>query len=123
MTPHATVAQAVANTLSLGDLESYTGLFVILRARLTPQERRRLAWATLMRCDDEEVEDVAKTVLPPQSRAGWPMVPLEDVVSEAAFWADHASHEELQAYAAVCLSRLPQAERLALTTPAKRRAA
>src|SRR5687768_13434782 len=101
---HKAAARAVLDTLTLGDLDAFGGLSVILRARLTPEERRGLAWAILRACDDEEVIDVAAAVFPPEARAGWPLVPLEDVLSEAAFWADHASQAELRAYAGVCLS-------------------
>jgi hypothetical protein len=104
--PHKIAARAVLDTLTIGEPDACAGLAVILRARLTAQERQTLAWAVLRACDDDEALDVAEAVIPAESRAGWPVVPLEDVVEEAAFWADQASPAELRAYAGVCLSRL-----------------
>jgi hypothetical protein len=110
---HKAAARAVLDTLVIADAEAFAGLSVILRAHLTPVERQYLAWAALMTCDDDEAEDIAKAVLPAESRAGWPMVPLVSVEDEAAFWAGLASPSELQAYAAACLARLPQSQRRA----------
>ena len=108
---HEAVGQLVSAALKLGgdtDLRPYWQLAQGLRLKLTRHERQALAWAALMACDDDEAEGIAKSVLPFERRAGWPVTPLEDVASEASFWADLASPAELQAYAAVCLSRLSQ---------------
>ena len=59
--------------------------------------------------DDDALRTVYRQVHPPLLRYLTVLVgpdDAEDVASEASFWADYASLEELQAYAAVCLSRL-----------------
>jgi hypothetical protein len=106
--PYKTAARAVLDTLVLGDVDAFAGLSLVLRARLTTEECRLLAWAVARALDDEDVVAVAEAIVPPETRAGWPVVPLDDVIDEAAFWADHASPAELQAYAGVCLSRLSE---------------
>lgn len=109
---HRAVMQMIGHTLHLGrtdGLQPFWGLAVVLRSKLTPFERQGLAWAALMACDDDEAAVISKTVLgTAETHAGWPMVPFEDLVSEATFWADHASLAELRAYAGVCLSRLSE---------------
>ena len=111
------VSRAVGYSLQLAPrdgLAAFLPLIAILRRKLDRHHRQGLAWAALMACDDEEAAGIAEAVLgAPEPRAGWPMVPFEDVVSEASFWADHGSPDELRAYAAVCLSRLAETERRA----------
>lgn len=114
--PHKAVARAVGTTLILGDVEAFAGLSMILRAKLTPEERRGLAWAALRACDNEEIEAVVDTILPAEEGAGSPLPPFDGAMAEAAFWVDYASPEEIEAYALVCFESLPagdQAEFLA----------
>jgi hypothetical protein len=120
---HNTAARGVLDALSIGDQDTFAGLSVILRARLTPLERRALAWAALRACDDEEVVMVAEAILPREARAGWPVVPLEDVAEEAAFWADHASPAQLRAYAVACFANLPPGDQGVFSPLVQRRAA
>lgn len=114
---HKDVSRAIAYSLHLAPrdgLAAFLPLIPIFRRRLDRHRLQGLAWAVLMACDDEEAAGIAEAVLgAPETCAGWPMVPFEDVVSEASFWADHASPEELRAYAAVCLSRLSESDRRA----------
>lgn len=114
---HKDVSRSIAYSLHLAPrdgLAAFLPLIPIFRRKLDRHRRQGLAWAALMACDEEEATGIAEAVLgAPETRAGWPRVPFEDVVSEASFWADHASPDELLAYAAVCLSRLSQAEKRA----------
>jgi hypothetical protein len=91
------VARMVGYTLSLGaDAENWHGLTVVLTARLTSQERVAMAWAVLRSLTPEQVVDVAQTVLP--DSLGAPIPPLFNHMDEAAFWADMAEPEALEAY-------------------------
>ena len=109
------VSRAVGYSLHLAPrdgLAAFLPLITILRRKLDCHRRQGLAWAVLMACDDEEVAGIVDAVLgAPETGASWPVVPFEDVVAEASFWADHASPDELRAYATVCLSRLADSER------------
>ena len=114
---HKSVSRCIAYSLHLAPrdgLAAFLPLIPIFRRKLDRHRRQGLAWAAGMACDQEEFAGIAEAILgAPETRAGWPMVPFEDVVSEASFWADHASEDELRAYAAVCLSRLADSERRA----------
>ena len=108
------VSRAAGYSLHLAPrdgLAAFLPLIPIFRRKLDRHRIQGLAWAAMMACDHEEAAGIAEAVLgAPETRAGWPMVPFEDVVSEASFWADYASEDELRAYAAVCLSRLSATE-------------
>ena len=112
---HKSVSRCIAYSLHLAPrdgLAAFLPLIPIFRHKLDRHRRQGLAWAALMACDEEEAAGIAEAVLgAPETLAGWPMVPFEDVVSEASFWADHASHDELRGYTAVRLSRLAGSER------------
>jgi hypothetical protein len=111
-------------TLAAEDgLRAFWGLAVVLRARLTAAERQGLAWAALMACDDAEAEGIAEAVLEPAPGAGWPLVSLSDIADDAAFWAGHASREELRAYLLACFRALPSADQAEFVAFAQRRAA
>lgn len=105
---HTKAARALSDALTLGDRKAYKTLIVIWRSVLKPEERVALAWVALLVCDDEEALEVAMEVLPPEERAGWPSVPLDDVVDGADFWASLASRKELIAFALAILRRLPR---------------
>lgn len=117
------LAAAALRTGGRSDLHRYRQLAWGLRLKLDVPERRALAWAALMALDMDDALDIAQLVIPPEDRAGWPVVPLEDVVEEAAFWADYASPEELRAYAVACVMHLPSSERRAFLDTVQGRAA
>ena len=60
------------------------------------QQRVAMAWAVLRALPPETVVDVANTVLP--ERTCQPIPPLFSYMDEAAFWADMAEPEALDAY-------------------------
>jgi hypothetical protein len=51
------------------------------------------------------------------------VVPLEDVVEEAAFWVRYASPSELRAYLTACFNTLPGEDRAGFLSVVTRRAA
>ena len=99
------VARTVGYSLLLTDADAWHGLTVVLTARLTPQERGAMAWAVLRSLTPEQVVDVAQTVLP--EGVGAPIAPLFNHMDEAAFWADMAEPEALEAYCLASFNAMP----------------
>ena len=106
------VARMVGYTLSLGaDADNWHGLTVVLTARLTSQERAAMAWAVLRSLTSEQIVDVAQAVLPEGSSA--PIAPLFNHMDEAAFWADTAEPEALEAYCFTSFNAMPASRKVA----------
>jgi hypothetical protein len=100
------VSRMVGYSLVLGnDADNWHGLTVVLTARLTPQERAAMAWAVLRSLTPEQVVAVVETVLPDGSSA--PIAPLFNHMDEAAFWADMAEPEALEAYCLASFNAMP----------------
>ena len=105
------VARTVGYSLLLTDADAWHGLTVVLTARLTPQERTAMAWAVLRSLTPEQVIAVAETILPEGSSA--PIAPLFNHMDEAAFWADMAEPEALEAYCLASFNRMAPARQSA----------
>lgn len=76
--------------------DGWHGLATVLAARLEPHQRAGLAWAALKHLPPEYIAAVAETVLPDGTDA--PIAPLISYMDEAAFWADMAEPDALDAY-------------------------
>jgi hypothetical protein len=100
------VARTVGYSLLLTDADAWHGLTVVLTARLTPQERTTMAWAVLRSLTPDQVVAVAETVLP--EGTGAPIAPLFNHMDEAAFWADMAEPEALEAYCLASFNAMPR---------------
>ena len=116
------VARMVGYTLLLGeDTENWHSLTVVLTARLTPQERVAMAWAVLRSLTPEQVIAVAEAVLPDGTSA--PIAPLFSRMDEAAFWADIAEPEALEAYCLASFRAMPRQRKAAFLKFVQGRAA
>lgn len=116
------VARMVVYALLLGeDTENWHGLTVVLTARLTLQERAAMAWAVLRSLTPEQVVAVAETVLPDGTSA--PIAPLFNCMNEAAFWADIAEPEALEAYCLASFRAMPAPRKAAFLKFVQGRAA
>ncbi|MHA3915696.1 hypothetical protein [Halovulum sp. GXIMD14793] len=101
------VARMVGYCLLLGeDADNWHGLTVVLTARLTMRQRVAMAWAVLRSLTPEQVVGVAETVLPDGTSA--PIAPLFNHMDEAAFWADMAEPEALEAYCLASYNAMPR---------------
>lgn len=106
------VARMVGYCLLLGeDADNWHGLTVVLTARLTMRQRVAMAWAVLRSLTPEQVVGVAETVLPEGSSA--PIAPLFNHMDEAAFWADMAEPEALEAYCLASFNAMPASRKAA----------
>lgn len=100
------VARCVGYAAWLDSPDAWLGLPVILAARLEPHQRAALAHAALRSLSDEHAATVCDAVLP--GDAGQPIAPLFNHMDEAAFWADMAAPEELEAYCLASFNAMPR---------------
>ncbi len=105
----------------LNTSETWQGLPVILRSRLDARQRAALAFTVLKSLDRD---DAAKTMQAVRSEgAGQPIAPLFNAMDEAAFWADLATPEELDAYTFASFNRMAPARQAAFLNFVQGRAA
>lgn len=105
------VARCVGYAAWLDTPDTWLGLPVILAARLEPHQRAALAYAALRSLSGEHAAAVCDAVLP--SEAGQPIAPLFNQMNEAAFWADMADPEELEAYCLASFNAMPRGRQAA----------
>lgn len=99
------VAKVIGYAFFLDDVNSWSGVSVVLTASASTQQRAALAWAALRSLTPEGIAAVVGAVQP--HGIGEPIVPLFNHMEEAAFWADMASQEERDAYMLACYNRSP----------------
>ena len=105
------VARCVGYAAWLDEPDSWLGLPVVLAARLEPQQRAALAYAALRSLSDDHAAMVCDAISP--SDAGQPIAPLFNHTDEAAFWADMAAPEELEAYCLATFKAMPRVRQAA----------
>lgn len=105
------VARCVGYAAWLDEPDTWLGLPVVLAARLEPQQRAALAYAALRSLSDDHAAMVCDAVLP--DGAGQPIAPLFNHMDEAAFWADMAAPEELEAYCLATFKAMPRVRQAA----------
>ena len=98
------VSRCVGYALWLDNTDDWLGLTVIMRAWLEPHQRAALAFMALKSLDLEDAVLAAETAL--ANGAGQPIAPLFNHIDEAAFWADLASPDEIEAYCLSCFSAM-----------------
>lgn len=102
---HKRVSRMVGYCLTLSTVEGWKGLVPVLIARLTVNERKWLACMSLQALDEPDAIEVGRDVLGQEGR-GMPIAAFDGVVDEAAFWADMAEPDELDAYCLACFNRM-----------------
>lgn len=103
--------RSIGVALWLDNPDTWFGLPVILRARLTERERAALAFMALKSLDPDNAVKVAEGVI--GGGAGQPQAPLFDCMDQAAFWADMADPEELEAYCLASFNAMPRGRQAA----------
>lgn len=105
------VCRDLGYTLSLNAERDWYGFAIVLAARLEEQERASLAWAALKALPPDLTTNVIKSVLPHCVAA--PLPPLLSHMDEAAYWADLAEPEALDAYCLAAFRAMSGARQLA----------
>lgn len=98
------VSRCVGYALWLDNTDDWFALPVIMRARLEPYQRAALAFMALQSLDRGDAVLTAETAL--ANGAGQPIAPLFSQIDEAAFWADLASPDEVEAYCLASFSAM-----------------
>lgn len=115
------VSRSLGYFLWIGTPDDLYGLSVVLRARLTPRQRASLAFASLQSLDHDLAYQTAEAAM--GRDAGSPIAPLFNHMDEAAFWADMATPDELDAYALASFNRMAPQRQAAFLGFIRRRAA
>jgi len=115
------VSRSIGYFLWIGTPEDLHGVSLILRARLTPKQCGALAFAALQTLDQDIASDVVNAAL--ARDVGSPIAPLFNHMDEAAFWADMAEPEELDAYCLASFNRMAPARQAAFLGYVQGRAA
>ncbi|GGF53508.1 hypothetical protein SAMN05216376_102165 [Mameliella alba] len=98
-------------TLTLGSQEAWLGVAPVLMARLTVEERAALAFMALKSQDRDDATMTAEAAL--CAGAGQPQAPFFGFMDQAAFWADMADPEELEAYCLASFNAMPRGRQAA----------
>jgi len=114
--------RSIGYAIWLDDTDSWMGLVPILQARLAPHQRAALAFVALKALDSTTAKETASAALSYPS-AQQPIAPLHDHMAEAAFWADMAEPEALEAYCLASFNRMAPARQTAFLEFAQGRAA
>jgi hypothetical protein len=99
------VSRSIGYAAWLDTSDDWHGLPVILRARLDARQRAALAFMALKSLDRVDAVQVAESAL--AEGAGQPIAPLFNAMDEAAFWADMAAPDELEAYCLASFNAMP----------------
>jgi len=109
--PHLKVVRMLGYVLTLGTQDAWQGLVPVLIARLTVEERAALAFMALKSLNHDDAKVTAETAL--HTGAGQPQAPLFGFMDQAAFWADMADPEELDAYCLATFRAMSRGRRAA----------
>lgn len=109
--PHLKVVRMLGHVLTLGTQDAWWGLVPVLMARLTVEERAALAFMGLKALDRDDAMMTAEAAL--CAGAGQPQAPLFGFMDQAAFWADMADPEELEAYCLASFNAMPRGRQVA----------
>lgn len=114
-------SRAFGYALWLNSTDHWLGFKTILQARLSPSERAALAFVALKSLDPDDAVATADAALPVGMCA--PVAPVFNHMDEAAFWADTAEPEALDAYCLASFNRMAPGRQAAFMDFVKGRAA
>ncbi len=117
---HNRVVRSLRFALTLGGFDSWHALGLILKSRLTTEELGGIAYAAIHALGAELSEQVFRAA---HGGAGAPIAPLQGHLDEAAFWADMAQPDELEAYCLASFKAMPATRKAAFLDFVQGRAA
>ena len=110
--PHKSVARSLSYSLTLGDELGWSSFTAVALLRLDDGERAALLFAALQATNPNHIQLTLEAALG-CSGASMPIAPLLSHMDEAAFWADMAVPEELDAYCLASFNRMSPARKAA----------
>ncbi len=106
---NATITSSITSDLdrilSIGTQDAWWEFVPAVLAKLTPYECASLAFMALEALNADIAVQVAEAAL--LRGAGQPVAPLLNHMDEAAFWADMAEPEEVEAYCLASFKAMP----------------
>jgi hypothetical protein len=118
---HKRAARMLGYALTRGTADAWLDAAAVFAARLTQQERAGMAFAALKAMDRDDAAMTAEAAL--CAGAGQPQAPLFGFMDQAAFWADMAEAEELEAYCLASFNAMPRGRQAAFLDHVKGRQA
>ena len=100
------VARSLGYVLTLGTASAWWELVPVLVACLSVSERQALAFVSLWSLSPTDAQAAVQTAQADIHGHGGPIGPLFSFMDEAAFWADMAEPEELDAYCLASFNRM-----------------
>lgn len=95
--------EAIQYGLTFHTAEAWHDTVGLIRTDLDRERRMALAIAALAACEPDDVAEIVSEIA---GGAGSPVPPFDAVMSDAMFWADLASRNELKAYAVATFLRM-----------------
>jgi len=102
---HRKIAKVIGLALIANDSHAWLQVKLLLRVHLSAQERAALAFASMSSLDKDQRAAVARSTIP-NSQIGAPLPTLDDLQSDAGWWAGNATNDELQVYLMACFNAL-----------------
>lgn len=107
---HLGSTRMLGYALTMHNDDTWEAASAVWQARLTIEEKAAHAWAALRALSEDHAREVAYTVI---QGAGAPLPPFISPMDEAAYWADIASPEELEAYCLATFQAMPRGRQVA----------
>ena len=102
---HRKIAKVIGLALIANDSHAWLQVKLLLRVHLSAQERAALAFVAMSSLDKEQRAAVARSIIP-NNQIGAPLPTLDDLESDAHWWAGNAKTDELQVYLMACFNAL-----------------
>lgn len=103
---HKAVSRSIGYALTTGDGLGWQHFTAVALLRLDDAERVGLAYAALCALHPDHIAPTLDAALG-SAGAGSPMAPLFNHMNQAAFWADMAEPDELEAYCLASFTAMP----------------
>lgn len=117
---HKRAAKALGFAATIGTSDAWLAASGVWAARLTIAERVSLAFAALRALDHDTATQTAQAAL---YKCDMPIAPLFNHMDEAAFWADLAEPDAVEAYCLAAFHAMPPARQSDFLAYAQGRAA